>query len=87
MTLFLEDDFADAPTVVNWTIVPGDRGAPLLCGTHAFHEGQRAVCIEIAMIDPLLRFVIGYDGGYLLSGRGSGAYDKAKWPRQKSDAH
>lgn len=87
MTLFLEDDLADAPTVVNWTIVPGDRARPLLCGTHAFHEGQRAVCIEIAMIDPLLRFVIGYDGGYLPGGRASGAYDKATRPRQKSEGH
>ena len=84
MTLFLEGDLAHAPTVTNWMIVPGDWGEPLLCGAHAFHEGQR---VEIAMIDPLLRFVITYDGGYLLSGQGTGAYDNAKWPRQKSEGH
>lgn len=39
------------------------------------------------MIDPLLRFIIAYDGGYLLSGQGTGAYDKARWPRQKSEGH
>lgn len=87
MRLFLDDDFENVPTVTNWTIVPGDRGAPLLCGTHAFHEGQRAVCVEIAMIDPLLRFVIAYDGGYRPSGHGTGALDKSRWPRPKSEGH
>lgn len=28
MTLFIEDDLADAPMVTNWMIVPGHRGEP-----------------------------------------------------------
>jgi hypothetical protein len=87
MTLFLDGDLADVPLVTNWTIVQGDRGPPLLCGTHVFHEGQRAVCVEIAMTDPLLRWVIGADGAYRLSGLGTGAVEKAGWPHEKSEGH
>jgi hypothetical protein len=68
MTLFNEDDLANVPILVNWTIVQGDRGPPLLTGMHTFHEGNRVVAVEVSLVDPLLRWVIGADGKYSLSG-------------------
>ncbi len=87
MTLFNEDDLANVPVLLNWTITQGDRGPPLVTGIHAFHEGNRVVAVEVSLVDPLLRWVIGADGGYRLSGLGTGAVEKAGWPHEKSEGH
>lgn len=87
MTLFNEDDLANVPILVNWTITQGDSGPPLLTGMHSLHEGNRVVAVEVSLVGPLLRWAIAADGGYRLSGLGTGAVEKCGWPRQKSEGH
>jgi hypothetical protein len=86
MTLFNEADLDSVPVFVDWTITQGDRGPLLLTGMHSFHERNRVVAVEVSLVDPL-RWVIGTDGGYGLSGLGTGAVEKCGWLRQKSEEH
>ena len=67
MTIFSEDDLADAPVLQRWSIFVGEQGRPFVTGQHAFHEGVRTAIDEVLVVDPLLRWVITDHGGYRLA--------------------
>jgi hypothetical protein len=84
MTIFYDDDaLADTPLLTTWTIAQGGRGAGIINGVHAFHEGRRVVSAEVLVIDPLLRWCLTLHGGYRLSALRTPARDNSEWPRRK----
>jgi hypothetical protein len=83
MTIFYDDGaLADTPLPMTWTIAEGDRGAAIINGVRAFHEGRRVVSAEVLIIDPLLRWCLTLDGGYQLSALGIPARNYSEWPRR-----
>jgi len=86
MTIFTEEDLADAPLLVNWTIQTGVRGGPpMLAGMHAFHEGSRLALDEVLAVDTLLRWVMTTRGGYRLAGSGTFGPLEARYGTEKKD--
>jgi hypothetical protein len=63
MTIFSEDDLAEAPVLQRWSIFVGEQGRPFVTGQHSFHEGVRTAIDEVLVVDPLLRWVVTNHGG------------------------
>ena len=47
MTIFFEDDLAEAPVLQRWSIFVGEQGRPFVTGQHSFHEGVRTAIDEV----------------------------------------
>lgn len=88
MTIFYDDGaLDDTPILSEWTIAQGDRGAAIINGVHAFHEGRRVVSAELLVVDPMLRWCLTLHGGYRLLPWGTPARDYSEWPRPRSEGH
>lgn len=84
--IYTEQDLADCPLLVNWTIQAGARGGPpMLAGMHAFHEGQRLALDEVLAVDTMLRWAMTMRGGYRLSGPGTWGPAEAGYGTEKKD--
>jgi len=82
--IYTEEDLADAPLLVNWSLQQGARGGPpMLVGLHAFHEGSRIALDEVIVVDTMLRWVMTTRGGYRLSGPGTFGPEEAKYGTEK----
>jgi hypothetical protein len=83
VTIFLDRAFDDCPLLIQWQIVGGRGKRPRLVGLHSFHEGTRATCEDLLVLDPMMCWAITTKGGYRLGGWGTDAYEWAKYGIEK----